>query len=154
MKKVLVIFIVLLVFIVALFVFGSRISRAPDEISKEETLESSVSPSSTVLTNQKSDASFLQVYEITITAGGLSAQNLTLKAGETVKFTNFDEAPHWPASDGHPAHNQCPGFDALRGLTKGESYVYTFSQAQTCSFHDHINANRQEYKGAVVVTER
>ena len=76
---------------------------------------------------------------IRITAQGFEPRTTEILKGETVEFINEDARPHWPASDIHPFHTQCQGFDALRGLAQGERYKHTFSKSQTCSFHDHLN---------------
>lgn len=76
---------------------------------------------------------------IRITAQGFDPQRVEIAKGETVEFVNEDIKPHWPASAVHPYHTQCPGFDALRGLSQRERYQYTFLKSQICSFHDHLN---------------
>lgn len=76
---------------------------------------------------------------IHITAQGFEPRTVEIRKGETVEFINDDIQPHWPASGIHPTHALCPGFDALRGLTQGERYQYTFLKSKTCPFHDHLN---------------
>ncbi len=94
-----------------------------------------------------------KTYTITYTSQGkLDTSNITIKLGDTVKFVNKDSNLHWPASDPHPIHTICPGFDALRGLAKGESYSFTFNVAKICPFHDHLNPRTPELHGQVVVT--
>jgi plastocyanin len=76
---------------------------------------------------------------ITISAEGFFPAQLEVKTGEKVTFVNTDEDQHWPASDPHPSHGICAGFDAKKGLQKDEKYEVTFQEAKTCSFHDHLN---------------
>lgn len=83
-----------------------------------------------------------------ITDKGFLPNTLTIKAGTKVVFENRDSKEHWPASDPHPTHTLCPGFDAKKGLTTNESYEFTFDKAETCTFHDHLNPN---LKGKIVV---
>lgn len=85
---------------------------------------------------------------VEITAGGFAPSELKIKVGATVKFTNRDSELHWPASGVHPTHEICPGFDALKGLAKDESYSFTFTAAKICPFHDHLNPS---VKGTIVV---
>lgn len=85
---------------------------------------------------------------VEITAGGFAPAELKVKVGTMVKFTNRDSELHQPASGVHPTHEICPGFDALKGLAKDESYSFTFNTAKTCPFHDHLNPS---IKGTVVV---
>lgn len=65
-------------------------------------------------------------------------QDLTIRAGDKVTFVNDDSEQHWPASDPHPVHTLCPGFDAGQGLGKGDTYSFTFEKVETCAMHDHL----------------
>lgn len=87
---------------------------------------------------------------VTITFANNTANplNVEIKVGDTVKFVNNDDAQRWPASGIHPTHQICPGFDSLRGLNKDESYSFTFNEAKTCPWHDHLNPS---LKGQIVV---
>jgi len=76
---------------------------------------------------------------VEITSAGFAPAELEVKIGTTVHFTNRDSQLHWPASGVHPAHDLCPGFDSLKGLSTGESYSFTFNEAKTCPMHDHLN---------------
>jgi len=77
-------------------------------------------------------------HKILVKSNGFVPKELTIKAGDEVIFTNEDADKHWPASDIHPTHTLCPGFDALRPMGKGESYSHVFEKAGTCPMHDHI----------------
>lgn len=85
---------------------------------------------------------------IRITARGFDPRRIEITKGETVEFVNEDIKPHWPASDVHPTHTICPGFDALHGLKQGETYRRGFSKSQTCPFHDHLNPS---LSGVVII---
>ena len=80
-----------------------------------------------------------QMAVIHITDRGFNPQRSEIAKGEMVEFINDDREQHWPASDVHPFHTMCPGFDALRGLKTGERYWIAFTRSQTCHFHDHFN---------------
>ena len=80
----------------------------------------------------------LNVHTVEINSDGFSPSSLTIRAGDTVTFVNNDTTQHWPASDVHPTHTLCPGFDALRGLNPTETYSRTFTEAGTCPMHDHL----------------
>lgn len=71
--------------------------------------------------------------------GGFSPNEVTIAPGTTVKFVNRTDAPVWPASDPHPIHTALSGFDALRGLGRGESYSFKFDQAGEWKFHNHLS---------------
>lgn len=98
-------------------------------------------PSNTVVAENKT-------YTVEITATSFNPKTLEIKKGDTVTFVNKDTAKHWPASDLHPSHKLCPGFDALHGLTQGEIYSYTFNEAKTCIMHDHMHPS---LTGAIII---
>ena len=83
---------------------------------------------------------------IEITSSGFSPSNLEISAGEKVTFINKDSKAVWPASNIHPTHTVYPEtggcigstFDACKGLSQEESYSFTFNQAGTWNYHDHL----------------
>ncbi len=79
------------------------------------------------------------VKTVTVTSSGFSPAVVTVKVGDTVTFVNNDSGAHWPASNPHPTHTGLSGFDALRGLTAGQSYSFTFTRVGTFGYHDHLN---------------
>ena len=97
---------------------------------------------------------------ITYADAGYSPSSVTIKKGETVRWTNNSNAETWPASAMHPTHSVYPdksagdclgsSFDACRGLKTGESWDFTFNTAGTWRFHDHLRASNT---GSVTVTE-
>jgi plastocyanin len=74
---------------------------------------------------------------VTYTDSGFSPATVTIKRGQTVRFTNQTDGPMWVASDDHPVHNDLPGFDALGDLGRGQSYEFTFDTAGTWGYHNH-----------------
>ncbi|MDP3985720.1 MAG: hypothetical protein Q8P82_03065 [bacterium] len=80
--------------------------------------------------------------------GVFSPREVKIGVGGTVIFKNVGTTPVWPASDAHPTHLRCPGFDALRSLNTGEIYSFTFIKAETCPFHNHLSATET---GTIVV---
>lgn len=85
--------------------------------------------------------------EVNLTDQGFSPATITVKKGETVKFTNKSSSQMWVASDPHPTHTDYPGFDELQ---MADSYSFTFDNVGTWGFHNHLNPST---KGTVVVTE-
>lgn len=85
---------------------------------------------------------------ISITADGFSPSSVTVTVGSKVTFVNNSDTPVWPASDVHPSHLLCPGFDSLKGLKKGESYTVTFDTAKVCPFHNHL---KPSMKGTITI---
>lgn len=74
-----------------------------------------------------------------IADSGFEPEVLTISAGDTVVWTNSKDSGAWPASDDHPTHTKLPGFDALKGLSKGQTYQFTFTKAGTWGYHDHLH---------------
>jgi len=64
--------------------------------------------------------------------------NLTIYEGDTVTFINLDNDLHWPGADPHPTHSSLPLFDALGGISEGQSYSYTFTIPGSYGHHDHL----------------
>lgn len=89
---------------------------------------------------------------INMTDSGFSPSEVTINAGDTVRFINQGSQAHWPASAVHPVHEAYPGssiakcgtaqagsiFDACRGLNNGESFSFTFNAKGSWPFHDHL----------------
>lgn len=108
----------------------------------------------------------LTVGEFTIerSASGYAPNELTVKKGSTVNFTNSSSATHRPASAQHPTHTVYPGsdiqkcgstaqgiiFDACVGVEPGDSYSFTFNEVGEWFYHDHLNPSNF---GKVVVVE-
>ena len=90
-------------------------------------------------------------YTVKLTNGGLAPATLSIRTGDTVKLLNTTDAFFWPASNPHPTHTDCPGFDALRGLANGESYTLTFSKVQTCGYHNHLDPANSAMWGTITV---
>ncbi|TSC78536.1 MAG: Uncharacterized protein G01um101433_201 [Parcubacteria group bacterium Gr01-1014_33] len=85
---------------------------------------------------------------IEMTLQGFSPASVTVPVGTTVRFVNRDSVGLWPASDLHPTHGICPGFDSQGPLGPGETYEFTFTAAKTCPMHDHLHPS---LRGVVVV---
>ena len=64
--------------------------------------------------------------------------SLVVYAGDTVTFINHDRELHWPGADPHPTHSSLPVFDALGGISRGQSYSHTFRKLGVYGHHDHL----------------
>lgn len=91
------------------------------------------------------------IYIVRLTQSGPQPKTLTVRAGDSVSFINGTDAPYWPASDPHPTHNLCPGFDARRGLKLGDGYTLMFSARRTCTYHNHLDPFNVALKGTIIV---
>ena len=85
---------------------------------------------------------------ISMTDTGFFPTTVTIPAGTTVSFVNDGQALHWPASDIHPTHEILPEFDSKRGVATGDAYSFSFTEAGSWNFHDHLNP---QFTGTVVV---
>jgi plastocyanin len=87
---------------------------------------------------------------ISYTNSGFSPETVgPIAVGDTVEFRNAGSSPLRVASDPHPEHNDYPGFDSKDSVAPGESYFFTFTEAGTWGFHNHLNPS---HTGSVQVT--
>jgi plastocyanin len=93
-------------------------------------------------------ASTGEAVTISMTDTGFVPATVTIDAGTTVMFVNNGQALHWPASDVHPTHEILSAFDSQRGVPTGDTYAYTFTEAGSWNFHDHLNP---QFTGTVTV---
>ena len=146
---------------------GQFIQIAPDDAS----LPGGNPPGAGADTETTSEASQTQTPEavagvshtISMTDTGFEPADVTIAVGDTVTFVNNGQAAKWPASDVHPTHRSYPGsdinkcgtaeaeniFDSCRGLSTGESYSFTFTEAGSWEYHDHRQAS---HGGTITVT--
>ena len=99
------------------------------------------------------DTSASQTYTVEMTASMFSPSPLTIKAGDTVTFSNTGTNARWPASASHPTHTVYPGsdinkcfngekdgiFDACGPIEAGQSWSFTFNEKGTWNYHDHLS---------------
>lgn len=88
------------------------------------------------------------VVTVSMTDTGFSPATITIAVGSTVNFVNDGQALHWPASAVHPIHGILPAFDSERGIATGDTYSFSFTEAGSWNFHDHLNP---QFTGTVVV---
>lgn len=82
--------------------------------------------------------------------GGFVPNNVSVKKGTTVVWTNQSQGGMWVASAVHPTHQLLPGFDQLKSVGAGGTYEYSFTKVGTWKYHNHVQAADT---GSVVVTE-
>lgn len=86
---------------------------------------------------------------VSITKTGFVPATLSIKSGQTVKWTNDDDSPHRVASNPHPTHTGLPDFDSKNNLEKGASFTFTFKKPGSFGYHDHLNP--QSFQGIISV---
>lgn len=84
------------------------------------------------------------------TDDGYTPNEVTIKKGDIILWTNESSNFHWPASDIHPTHGIYPEFDPLRAVAPGEDWKFKFDKVGSWQFHDHLRANKI---GRITVTE-
>src|SRR5258708_27362356 len=87
------------------------------------------SPSTTVNTNETStapDTNSSSSYGVKVlyTNDYFTPKLLTVSAGSRCAFKNTTDIPLWTASDPHPTHTDYPRFDAKRGYSSNEVYIF------------------------------
>ncbi len=123
-----------LIVIVLGFFFVTKMGNNQSTTGNSTTsTETTASPTST-----ESATPAAQV--ITYTNSGFTPKTLTVKVGDTVTFTNDSSQSMWVASNPHPTHTDYAGFDAKTGMSRGESYMFTFTKAGTWGFHNHLHS--------------
>lgn len=62
-----------------------------------------------------------------------------IAVGDTVEFRNESNQTLWVASNNHPTHTLYGEFDQGTSIANGESWSFTFTQAGTWGYHNHLN---------------
>ena len=89
---------------------------------------------------------------ITITASGVSPQNIQIAPGTRVLFRNMGNRAHNMASDPHPDHSDCTEINQVGLLAVGQSReTGNLNTVRTCRFHDHDLPNNTSLSGAIVI---
>ena len=162
MKKTFYIAGILVVVLVLGFAFGGSYlqpSAPSGQIGQQPSWPSqpvSVGESVTVETTGQQAQPTATTHTVEITSSGFSPSSLTIKAGDTVTWTNKGTSMRRPASNFHPTHTiypetgGCVGskFDACANLANGESFSFIFTQMGTWGYHDHIGTG----SGSITVT--
>jgi len=157
MKKSIQFLSLLSIIILALVIAGCRqvIFPADDGVSANIPTSGSGKPSGAVepVTETVETINYAQMHTIEMSSSGFSPKEITIKKGDTVKFTNVGIESRWPASAMHPTHTAYPGssiskcntaeastiFDACRAYGPGETYSFKFNEVGSWRYHDHRN---------------
>ena len=89
---------------------------------------------------------------VTIRNGAVSPSQVTIAAGQSVRFVNSDSGLRNVSSDPHPAHTACPSFENVGNLSGNQTKdTFGFAAAGSCTFHDHNDENNAGMKGRVTI---
>lgn len=100
--------------------------------------------------DNKPPSNTASTHEISYTNSCYNPSQISIKAGDTIKFINNSSRDMWPASDQHPSHTEFSDFDSRGSISPGGSYSFTFHQKKSSGygFHDH---NKPGCKGTIFV---
>jgi plastocyanin len=87
--------------------------------------------------------------QVEITDAQFSPQVISIKAGQSVTWTNHGSVAHWVASDPYPKDDTLKSLNSNGALLKNDSYTYTFDKTGKYTYHDNLNPLKLQ--GTVVV---
>lgn len=90
-----------------------------------------------------------QTYEITLTENGFTPNEITIKPGDSIKFSTTLNKPFWPASDLHPTHGIYPEFDPQQPIDPQSSWTFKFLKTGRWKYHDHLNPSQR----GIIITQ-
>ncbi len=70
------------------------------------------------------------------TTHGFRPATTTISKGDTIVITNKSNESVWPVSNGYPIISNL--FDAKKPVVTGQSYLFTFTDAGTFMFSNHL----------------
>lgn len=150
------IFTITILFLTGLIIFYNNYQSVGSVIANNAG--TSIESATTGLSNANAKSNVIE-----ITANGFSPNEITINKGDSITWVNKDSKPRWPASARHPTHTMYSGvdysapgsyagseacisegwpktgaFDPCKSLSSNESWTFTFEQAGSWSYHDHI----------------
>jgi plastocyanin len=161
--------IIILLIILATAAFVTRRAEAPIDDTENETASTTPAidtatstPANTSMLNENPDTTENAVTIVTYTKDGFSPKEITINAGDTVRFENESGPNMWVASAFHPTHTtysdtslneHCPDtdnttFDACTNYEAGTNWDFTFTKTGEWGYHNHSRAN---HFGKVIV---
>lgn len=115
---------------------GTSKSSATTKVKHVKATHTPPSPSSAIVGTQAPNT-------VIITKQGYQPNPLQVKVGTTVTWMNTDSAPHTVTADTAGTFDSGP-------ITPNTSFMYTFSQAGTFTYHSTSDTN---VAGTIVVTQ-
>ena len=150
--------VIIAILIIGGFIFYAATNSSDETESNKNTARNTlkVSGEENSVRQEEQVTTTPQEYTVEITSSGFSPSNLEINAGDSVTWVNKDSAEHWPASAMHPTHTVYPGsdiakcgtaeetkiFDACKGLSQGESWIFVFDEKGSWNYHDHLVSGR------------
>lgn len=89
---------------------------------------------------------------ITITAAGVSVNEVRVEVNARVLFVNEDSRAHQILSTPHLMHTDCPPINDVGLLAPGaRRETGALSRAGVCGFHDHLDPENANLRGRILV---
>lgn len=82
--------------------------------------------------------------------GGFYPTELTIKKGDSVKFTTKTGEEFWPATDIHPTHSIYSEFDQKQPISSNSTWTFKFTKEGRWAYHDHLTPT---FKGLIIVSD-
>lgn len=146
--------IALVVVLIAVYALLSRVSPPASQPSSNSTTSQPRPPSPEVMAYLAQSKGFQ--YLVSYTDRGFEPTKLTVKKGETVRFTNNSSEGLWVAASGQKVYpgvmNGCgsSALDSCRPIGQGEFWEFTFDAAGTWAFTNNID---KEKSGTVITVQ-
>jgi len=105
------------------------------------------STESAALEGSASSSPILHETVVDITKDGFSPSTVTVKAGESVSWTNADTGRHAVDSDPHPTNTDYPPLN-IGSVEPGDKKSLVFPEPGSYKYHDFDNP---QFKGVVIV---
>lgn len=140
--------ITIIVIIVIIILAGFYLVRKSSKTAAPNVTNTQVSQENASATPEASSSAAHGTVSVTESADGFSPASVTIKAGQTVTWTNSDSASHTVNSNPHPTHTDYPPLNNVGLIAPGTGKSFTFNTPGTYHYHDHLNPSHQ---GTVVV---
>ena len=168
-KSSIVVMVIALIIIVAVIGYFSLNDRRIAQNSENNTTDQNTGSAPTPTESENSNASTNSTDDnaasettIVYSDSGFFPKEVTVKKGSVVTFKNESSLKMWPASAKHPTHEVYPGssitkcntpaasaiFDACKGISRSESWSFTFNEVGSWAYHDHL---KPTYFGKITV---
>jgi len=140
----------------------SQAGNNEDSLADENDSGTDSAQIQTIVESSGNNSENSKTWTVKITNSGFEPQKLEINNGDSITLINERTNPSWPASNMHPTHIIYPGsdikkcetsekdgiFDSCRGLEKGESWTFKFTQKGSWGYHDHLDSGE---RGTIVV---
>ncbi|OGG03912.1 hypothetical protein A2W14_05585 [Candidatus Gottesmanbacteria bacterium RBG_16_37_8] len=149
-KKFLIIILLITVIIMAgVSFFKSKSQKPISKISPLNINNSSKLPPE-VESAIQSEGIYQETFNVNYSDKGFTPQEVTIKLGSAVTWTNNSKKSMYVASNDHPSHDLYPQFDQLSAVGNSGQYSFVFDKVGSWGYHNHASPSDT---ARVIVTE-